>query len=157
MIVIFHNGIADNQAETYEFFMNHMEVGAEFVLTGNFAAIQSVTGSCTASSGDTDGLSAVLYAPSTATGISTYLNLGAVHTTLYTAPTSLALQNMGSGIANDKDIDNAYLSLCMNSTNWSGDYGVIKRLGDKDWEIVTMIIITAHGAGMHILIQKPVV
>ena len=100
-------------------------------------ATYNSTGSCTASSGDTDGLSAVLYAPSSATGISTFLNLGAVHTTLYTAPASLELQQMGSGIVTDKDIDNAYLYLCMNSDNWSGDYGVIKRLGDADWEIVT--------------------
>ena len=95
------------------------------------------TGSCTASSGDTDGLSAVLYAPSNATGISTFLNLGAVHTTLYTNEEALAKQSIGSGTTTDKDVDNAYLYLCMNSTNWSGDYGLIKRLGDADWEIVT--------------------
>lgn len=93
--------------------------------------------SVTASSGDTDGLSAVLYAPSGATGISTYLNLGAIHTTLYTSETTLNLQSFGAGIASDKDVDNAYNYLCMNSTNWSGDYGLIKRLGDADWEIVT--------------------
>ncbi len=92
----------------------------------------------TASSGDTDGLSCVLYAPqSNTTGISTHLNLGAVDTTLYTSSDALIKQTVGSGIATDKDVDNAYLYLCLNSTNWSGDFGVIKRLNDEDWEIVT--------------------
>ena len=95
------------------------------------------TGSCTRSSGDTDGLSAVLYAPSGSTGISTWLNLGAVDTTLYASDEAAAKQLIGTGTATDKDVDNAYLYLCMNSTYWSGDFGLIKRLGDEDWEIVT--------------------
>ena len=91
-----------------------------------------------ASSGDTDGLSAVLYAPQNSTvGISTYVNLASINTSLYTSSDALAKQNSGSGIASDKNIDNAYLYLCLNSTNWSGDFGLIKRLGDEDWEIVT--------------------
>ena len=93
--------------------------------------------SVTASSGDVDGLSAVLYAPSSATGISTHLNLGAIHTTLYTNETALKLQSLGGGTAMNKDVDNAYNYLCMNSSKWSGDFGLTKRLGDADWEIVT--------------------
>jgi len=95
------------------------------------------TESCTRSSGDTDGLSAVLYAPSGSTGISTWLNLGAVDTTLYASDEAAAKQALGVGTVTDKDVDNAYLYLCMNSTYWSGDFGLIKRLGDADWEIVT--------------------
>ncbi len=95
-------------------------------------------GSSTASSGDTDGLSCVLYAPQNNTlGISTYVNLSAISTTLYTSDEALAKQKLGVGIATDKNIDNAYMYLCLNSTNWSGDFGLIKRLGDADWEIVT--------------------
>ncbi|MBR3811291.1 MAG: hypothetical protein IKJ16_03035 [Agathobacter sp.] len=95
------------------------------------------TGSCTRSYGDTDGLSAVLYAPSSATGVSTWLNLGAVDTTLYANDEALAKQLLGAGVSSNKDVDNAYLYLCMNSSYWSGDFGLIKRLNDKDWEIVT--------------------
>ena len=95
------------------------------------------TESCTRSTGDTDGLSAVLYAPSGSIGISTWLNLGAVDTTLYASDEAAAKQALGVGTVTDKDVDNAYLYLCMNSTYWSGDFGLVKRLGDADWEIVT--------------------
>ena len=96
------------------------------------------TGSSTASSGDTDGLSCVLYAPQNNTvGISTYVNLSAINTNLYTNDEALAKQSLGIGTPNNTDIDNAYMYLCLNSTNWSGDFGLIKRLGDADWEICT--------------------
>ena len=95
-------------------------------------------GYSSASSGDTDGLSAVLYAPQNNTvGISTYINLSSITTNLYTSDEALAKQNLGIGTPNDTNIDNAYLYLCLNSTYWSGDFGLIKRLGDKDWEICT--------------------
>ena len=176
--VIFHNDAAVGLADSYNFLMNNATVGAEFVLTGEITALQSVSGKIknvylslgklsfpeeektpvdttvgtiqstiglytsqsypSASSGDTDGLSAVLYAPQSSTvGISTYINLAAINTSLYTSSDALAKQNIGCGIASDKNIDNAYLYLCLNSTNWSGDFGLIKRLGDEDWEIVT--------------------
>ena len=97
------------------------------------------TGTCTKSSGDTDGLSAVLYASSSSTiGVSTKLNLGAVNTELYTSDEAAAKQLLGVGTPSDTDIDNAYLYLCFNgSSYWGGDFGLIKRFGDADWEIVT--------------------
>ncbi len=95
-------------------------------------------GSSTASSGDTDGLSCVLYAPQNNTvGISTYVNLSAINTELYTNDEALEKQSLGIGTPSNTDIDNAYMYLCLNSTNWSGDFGLIKRLGDADWEICT--------------------
>ena len=95
-------------------------------------------GYSTASSGDTDGLSCVLYAPQNNTvGISTYVNLSAINTTLFTNDEAVEKQSLGIGTPDNTDVDNAYMYLCLNSTNWSGDFGLIKRLGDADWEICT--------------------
>ncbi len=80
------------------------------------------------SDGDRDGLSCALYAPfGNLTGISTHIDLTEIDTKLYSS----------SNPREDRDVDNAYAYLCLNSNGWNGDYGIIKRLDHSDWEIVT--------------------